>query len=68
MTDQSKLSYSIAELVTATGINRSTIYEHLRAGYLRSRKVGGRRVVLAEDALAWLRSEPPQPGGENRAA
>lgn len=56
-TDQ-RLSYSIEQLVRATGVGRSKIYAEIAAGRLQARKVGARTIVLHDEALAWLRSLP----------
>lgn len=44
------LLISIASVCHMTGLGRTTIYEEIRSGRLRSAKVGRRRVV----ASAWL--------------
>ena len=43
-----KLAYSIPEACAATSLGRSTIYTLIAEGRLQARKIGGRRVVLAE--------------------
>ncbi|HKF93883.1 MAG TPA: DNA-binding protein [Gammaproteobacteria bacterium] len=48
------LAYSIPQLVEATGLGRSLIYEHIRAGRLRITKVNRRTIVTAEAAHEWL--------------
>ncbi len=49
------LAYSIPQLAEATGLSRSLIYEHIRAGRLRIAKAGRRTIVTAEAAHEWLR-------------
>jgi excisionase family DNA binding protein len=56
--DQSRLAYTIAELVRGTGAGRSKIYEEIAAGRLKVRKLGSRTLVLHSDAMAWLESLP----------
>lgn len=51
-----KLAYSIPEAVAATGIGRSTLYQHIKAGSLIATKIGGRTVILSEHLTAWLSS------------
>jgi excisionase family DNA binding protein len=51
-----KLAYAIAELPELVSLGRSHIYEEIRAGKLRTVKVGRRTLVLAEDLRAWLLS------------
>jgi hypothetical protein len=55
---QSRLAYTIAELVRGTGAGRSKIYEEIAAGRLKVRKLGSRTLVLHGDAMAWLESLP----------
>ena len=51
-----KFAFSVAEFSSVSGLSRSFLYEVLRLGELKSVKVRGRRLILAEDGLAWLRS------------
>ena len=53
-----KLAFSIPDLVAAANISRSMLYEEIKSGKLRVRKVGRRTIVLYEDAESWLRSLP----------
>lgn len=53
-----KLAYSIAELPAIISVGRSHLYEEIRAGRLRTVKVGRRTLVLADDLQAWLRAKP----------
>lgn len=54
VTSANKLAYSIPEAVAATGIGRSTLYQHIKAGALIVTKIGGRTVIRAEHLTAWL--------------
>lgn len=49
-------AYSPAEVAAVTGFSLSFIYEQIKSGTLRSRKIAGRRIVTAE-ALADLLGE-----------
>jgi excisionase family DNA binding protein len=49
-------AYSLAEVAAVTGFSLSFIYELIKKGALRSRKVAGRRIVTVE-ALAELLGE-----------
>jgi len=53
-----KIAYSIREACEASSLGRTTIYSHILSGRLKSVRIGGRRVVLAEslDDLIWGRS------------
>ena len=52
------IAYSIKEFVKAFGIGRSKFYEEVKAGRIKTRKVGSRTLVAAVDAEAWLKSLP----------
>lgn len=49
MSDVERVAYSPAEAAAALGIDRSTIYEWLNAQRLRSVKIGGRRLIAADE-------------------
>lgn len=49
-----KVAYRINEAVVATGVPRSTLYEQIRSGRLRTRKLGARTLIMAADLRAWL--------------
>jgi excisionase family DNA binding protein len=49
------LTRSIAEVVAATGIGRTKVYEAIRDRDLPIVKIGKRSLVLDEDLRAWLR-------------
>jgi hypothetical protein len=53
-----KISYTIPEFCSATGIGRTRIYAALATGQLRARKFGKRTIILAEDGRAFLVSLP----------
>ncbi|WKL58003.1 helix-turn-helix domain-containing protein [Asticcacaulis sp. ZE23SCel15] len=50
-----KLAYRIDEAVRATGLGRSFLYERMAEGSLKSVKIGGRRLILQDDLMAFLR-------------
>jgi excisionase family DNA binding protein len=52
-----KLAYSIDEAVKASGLGRSFLYERIAEGSLKSVKIGGRRLILQEDLVLFLRGE-----------
>ena len=57
-----RLAYSIPDALTAVSMGRSFIYEEIKAGRLRTFKVGSRTLIAAADLSAWLdtyRNEPP---------
>lgn len=50
-TDLPKIAYSIREACYVSSLGRTTIYNHIAAGRLRVKRVGGRVVVSAESLL-----------------
>lgn len=61
-----KLTYSVPEAVTITGISRSLLYVEIAAGRLTARKLGRRTVILREDLEAFLKALPA--AGNSRTA
>ncbi len=53
-----KAAYTVGEFIRDHGIGRTKFYELVNAGELRARRVGGRTIVTAEDAKAWLDNLP----------
>jgi excisionase family DNA binding protein len=51
------LAYRIDDAVKASGLSRSTLYDLISEGRLRSVKVAGRRLIPADALLALLRGE-----------
>lgn len=55
--DQSKLpkiAYSIREACHVSSLGRTTIYNHIAAGRLRAKRIGGRVVIPAESLYALI--------------
>ena len=55
--------WSLAVVVTQTGLSRSTIYTRIRSGtFPEAMKFNGRDIgFLAEDIEAWMAARPQQP-------
>jgi hypothetical protein len=53
---EGKLAFSVSEFGKRTDLSRSLLYEAIKCGDLNSIKIRGRRLILAEDGIAWLRS------------
>ena len=49
-----RLAVSPAEAARLAGVGRTTIYEAIRSGALRSLKIGKRRLILIVSLRAWL--------------
>lgn len=53
-----KYTHSIDEFAKLAGLSRVTVYNEIRSGKLKARKIGRRTVVLADDAKAYLNALP----------
>ncbi len=53
---QNRLAYSVNQAVEATSVGRSLLYEEIRAGKLKTFKVGSRTLIASEDLATWLNS------------
>jgi hypothetical protein len=53
---EGKIAFSVSEFGDCTDLSRSLLYEAIKLGELPSIKIRGRRLILAEDGIAWLRS------------
>lgn len=49
-----KISFRVDEAVKASGLGRSFLYEKMSEGQLRSIKIGGRRLILKTDLVAFI--------------
>lgn len=49
-----KLTYTIAEFCKVSSLGRTTVYSHINAGRLKTRMVGGRRLIPADSAREFL--------------
>jgi excisionase family DNA binding protein len=52
-----KKAYSVREACHVTSLGRTTLFGHMASGRLQSIKIGGRRIILAENLHAFLRGE-----------
>jgi excisionase family DNA binding protein len=48
------LAYGITQAVEATSVGRSLLYEQIKAGNLKTFKIGTRTLIATEDLVAWL--------------
>lgn len=56
-----KLTYSIQEFMTLTGLGRTKVYEEIKVGRLRPIKCGRRTLISAQEVQSWLgRLEAPK--------
>ena len=49
------LAFSITGAAKEAKVGRDLIYRGINSGRLRSVKIGGRRIILGESLLDWLR-------------
>ena len=52
-----KIAYSIAEACAVSSLGRSTLYTLMASGRLHARRVGGRRVILADSLHSLIAGE-----------
>jgi ribosomal protein S14 len=52
-----RIAYSIREWCEATGNSKGFVYEEIKAGRLRMRKLGSKSIILHDEGMAWLRGE-----------
>ena len=57
-TKHAQYGYTIPEAMKATGIGRTSLYEDISAGLLKTRKRGRRTVILAADLSDYLGKLP----------
>ncbi len=55
---QQKHLFTIEEVVIETGICRTNIYAHMKAGNLKAIKVGRRTLIRPDDLRAFIDSAP----------
>jgi excisionase family DNA binding protein len=58
-----KLAYSVAEACAVSSLGRSTLYTLIASGRLDARRVGGRRIIMADSLRALLDGEKGGVGG-----
>lgn len=52
-----KIAYSIREACHVSSLGRTTIYNHISAGRLRAKRIGGRVVIPAESLHALIEGQ-----------
>ena len=57
-----KLSYSVKEIVEATGLPRSSVYRHMRQGDLATFKSGRRRMASRSALETFIKNLEKQSG------
>lgn len=56
--DTEKIAYRPLEVCRAVGVGKTGLYEALKTGELKSRKIGRKRLILRDDLQSWLRGLP----------
>lgn len=51
-------AYTVKDFCAAYGVGRSTVYEEIKAGRLRTVKVGARTLIPVDSARAWFEQLP----------
>ena len=57
---------SIADFCRRYGVGRTTVYEEIKSGRLRARKIGKRTAIGTDDAEDWWRHLPSCGGGQDQ--
>jgi hypothetical protein len=57
----SKRAFDIASFCRRYGVGRTRVYEEIRLGRLRVRKLGRKTLVAEDDAEDWLENLPTAP-------
>jgi len=52
-----KFAYGLAEIANQTGLSTAFLRKEARAGNLKTKKFGARRLVLSEDLQTYLKGE-----------
>ncbi|MEX0451787.1 helix-turn-helix domain-containing protein [Spiribacter sp. 218] len=52
--EANQLAYGVKDAVRILGISRSLLYQEMKAGRIKSVKVGRRTLIRRVDAEAWL--------------
>lgn len=58
MQDGDKIAYTPKSLSRATDTGLTKIWEAIKNGDLKARKLGRKRLILREDAMEWLKGLP----------
>ena len=59
LSESRQRAFSIEEFCRRFGVGRTKVYEELKLGRLRARKIGRRTIITADDAEGWLQRLPP---------
>lgn len=52
-----RVAISVAEFCATYGVGKSFLYEELKSGRLKARKVGARTLIPTDEARAWWASK-----------
>lgn len=63
-----QLSLSIEEVIAATGIGRTKLYQIINSGLLKARKIGKRTVILKADLDQFLSDLESYPSPTNSSS
>ena len=51
-------AFSVEQFCQRFGIGRTSVYQEIRLGRLRARKIGRRTIITEDDGEAWLQRLP----------
>jgi excisionase family DNA binding protein len=61
VTEAPRLAYTINDFAAAVRIGRTKIYQEIRCGRLRAKRIGARTIIPAEAARDYLAQLPDMP-------
>ena len=61
-------AFGIEEFCRRFGVGRTKVYDELKLGRLRARKIGRRTIITADDAEGWLQRLPCMKSTNGEAA
>ncbi|XNY07200.1 helix-turn-helix domain-containing protein [Sinorhizobium meliloti] len=53
-----KFGYEVSEAVAASGVGRTKLFEAMKLGKLKARKLGRKTIILPDDLKAFMESLP----------
>ena len=62
------LAFGVNDFAKAAGVGRDKLYDAIKNGALKARKVGSRTIILREDGEVWLRQLPLLPAKSDDSA
>ena len=62
MTAPETIAYNVEAAAQLIGLSRAGLYRHIKAGDLKTRKLGARTVIERKELERFVKSDPPMRG------